>query len=167
MYEEGGASTGREGSGSALATRRIAASPAHMLTLLNRHLYRSTQPEKYATLFLGFYDGESHRMTYSNAGHLPPIVLGVDGSVHRLDAGGMVVGLFDDVEYEERSADFKAGDIFIAVSDGITEPENEFGEFGEARLIETDAAYRHLPLFRITQHVIATIQHAISSHAPP
>ncbi len=167
MYEEAAASPAREGSGSALATRRIAASPAHMLTLLNRHLYRSTQPEKYATLFLGFYDGESHRMTYSNAGHLPPIVLGVDGSVRRLDAGGMVVGLFDDVEYEERSADFKAGDIFIAFSDGITEPENEFGEFGEARLIETVAAYRHLPLVRITEHVIAAVQDWIGSTEQP
>ncbi len=138
-----------------------------MLRLLNSHLYHSTQPEKYATLFLGFYDGENHRMTYSNAGHLPPIVLGADGSVRRLDAGGMVVGLFDNVEYEECSADFKAGDIFIAFSDGITEPENEFGEFGEARLIETVAAYRHLPLVRITEHVIAAVQDWIGSTESP
>jgi sigma-B regulation protein RsbU (phosphoserine phosphatase) len=79
----------------------------------------------------------------------------------------MVVGLFDNVEYEERSADFKAGDIFIAFSDGITEPENEFGEFGEARLIETVAAYRHLPLVRITEHVIAAVQDWIGSTEPP
>ena len=28
------------------------------------------------------------------------------------------------------------GEIFLAYSDGVTEPENEFGEFGEERLIE-------------------------------
>ncbi len=167
MHGAAAASHARTGSGAVLATRRAAASPAHMLRLLNSHLYHSTQPEKYATLFLGFYDGENHRMTYSNAGHLPPIVLGADGSVRRLDAGGMVVGLFDNVEYEERSADFKAGDIFIAFSDGITEPENEFGEFGETRLIETVAAYRHLPLVRITEHVIAAVQDWIGSTESP
>ncbi|HST79955.1 MAG TPA: SpoIIE family protein phosphatase, partial [Verrucomicrobiae bacterium] len=56
-------------------------SPAHMLWLLNRHLFRSTQPEKYATLFLGFYNGDTRRLTYSNAGHLAPILLGKDGSI--------------------------------------------------------------------------------------
>ena len=27
-------------------------------------------------------------------------------------------------------------EVFIAYSDGVTEPENEFGEFGEERLID-------------------------------
>ncbi|MGH9568513.1 MAG: PP2C family protein-serine/threonine phosphatase, partial [Candidatus Angelobacter sp.] len=73
-----------------LDTRVAPPSPAQMLWLLNRHLYRTTQPEKYATLFLGFYDGDQNRLTYSNAGHLAPILLGKNGSVRRLEAGGMV-----------------------------------------------------------------------------
>ncbi|HZE67982.1 MAG TPA: SpoIIE family protein phosphatase, partial [Pyrinomonadaceae bacterium] len=130
-------------------------SPAQMLWLLNRHLFQSTQPEKYATLFLGFYDDQKHRLTYSNAGHLPPIVLAGDGAVRRLGTGGTVVGLFPDCDYEEETVELYPGDIFIAFSDGITEPENEFGEFGEDRLIETAAAHRHQPLERITEHVIS------------
>ena len=51
-------------------------SPGRILSLLNRHLYRSTQPEKYATLFLAHYDADSALLTYSNAGQLPPLVLG-------------------------------------------------------------------------------------------
>ncbi len=143
------------------------ASPAQMLWLLNRHLFQSTQPEKYATLFLGFYDDIQHRLTYSNAGHLPPIVLARDGSVRRLDRGGTVVGLFPDRDYEEETVELYSGDIFIAFSDGITEPENEFGEFGEERLIETIAAHRHLPLERITEHVISAIQDWIGSTEQP
>ena len=120
-------------------------SPAQMLWLLNRHLFQSTQPEKYATLFLGFYDDEKHRLTYANAGHLPPIVLSADGAVRRLQTGGTVVGLFPDCDYAEETVELYPGDIFIAFSDGITEPENEFGEFGEDRLIETVAAHRPNP----------------------
>src|SRR6476646_8394615 len=142
-------------------------SPAQMLWLLNRHLFQSTQPEKYATLFLGFYDDEKHRLTYSNAGHLPPIVVAADGTVRRLGTGGTVVGLFPDCDYQEETVELYPGDIFIAFSDGITEPENDFGEFGEERLIETVASYRHLPLERITEHVISAVQDWIGSTEQP
>ena len=142
-------------------------SPAQMLWLLNRHLFQSTQPEKYATLFLGFYDDEKHRLTYANAGHLPPIVLSADGAVRRLQTGGTVVGLFPDCEYAEETVELYPGDIFIAFSDGITEPENEFGEFGEDRLIETVAAHRIQPLERITEHVISAVQDWIGSTEQP
>ena len=151
----------------ALEAQVAPASPAQMLWLLNRHLFQSTQPEKYATLFLGFYDDVNQRLTYSNAGHLPPIVLARDGSVRRLEKGGTVVGLFPDRDYEEETVELYPGDIFIAFSDGITEPENEFGEFGEERLIETIAAYRHLPLARITEHAISAIQDWIGSTEQP
>ena len=142
-------------------------SPGQMLWLLNRHLFQSTQPEKYATLFLGFYDDQKHRLTYSNAGHLPPIVLAPDGTIRRLETGGTVVGLFPDRAYEEETVELYPGDIFIAFSDGITEPENEFGEFGEERLIETIATYRHLPLERITEHAVSAIQDWIGSTEQP
>ncbi len=151
----------------ALEARVAPPSPSQMLWLLNRHLFQSTQPEKYATLFLGFYDDEKHRLTYSNAGHLPPIVLGADGSVRRLETGGTVVGLFPDRDYEEETVELFPGDIFVAFSDGMTEPENEFGEFGEDRLIETIAAYRHQPLERITEHTISAVQDWIGSTEQP
>ena len=138
-----------------------------MLRLLNRHLFRSTQPEKYATLFLGFYDGDNRTFTYSNGGHLAPIILGTDGSVRRLEAGGMVVGLFDNMEYAEETVEVRSGDIFIAFSDGMTEPENEFGEFGEQRLLETIAANRHLPLERIASHSIAAVKDWIGAVEQP
>ena len=158
---------GTTGRLAAVEARVAPPSPAQMLWLLNRHLFQSTQPEKYATLFLGFYDDEKHRLTYANAGHLPPIVLGADGSVRRLETGGTVVGLFPDRDYEEETVELYPGDIFVAFSDGITEPENEFGEFGEDRLIETIAAYRHQALERITEHTISAVQDWIGSTEQP
>jgi len=143
------------------------ASPSQVLWLLNRHLYQSTQPEKYATMFLGFYDDERHTLTYSNAGHLPPIILSRDGEVRRLEAGGMVVGLFDNMEYQEETVEFRPGDIFIAFSDGMTEPENEFGEFGEDRLLDAVKANRDLPLERITEHAVSAVQDWIGSTEQP
>ncbi len=76
-------------------------SPAEVLTLLNRHLYHSTPPEKYATLFLGIFDGRTRKFVYSNGGHLAPLIIHENGEVRRLETGGLVVGLFPEIVLEE------------------------------------------------------------------
>jgi len=145
----------------------IEVSPGALLGLLNHQLFESTPPEKYATLFLGIYDGRSHQLTYSNGGHLPPILIGEDGAVRRLEAGGTVVGLFDNMTYEEGSVQMHPGEIFVAYSDGVTEPENEFGEFGEGRLIELVSSSRRLPLLQISQEVTSAVDDWIGDNEQP
>ncbi len=145
----------------------IEVSPGALLGLLNHQLYESTPPEKYATLFLGIYDGRSHHLTYSNGGHLPPILIGKDGSVRRLEAGGTVVGLFDNMTYEEGAVEMHPGEIFLAYSDGVTEPENDFGEFGEQRLIDLVRDNRSLPLPQISQIVTMAVDDWIGDNEQP
>jgi sigma-B regulation protein RsbU (phosphoserine phosphatase) len=143
------------------------ASASTLLALLNHQLYASTPSEKYATLFLGIFDGSNRRMTYSNGGHLPPIVMTHDGSVKRLDCGGTVVGLFDNMSYEEGTITLRRGDLFVAFSDGVTEPENDFGEFGEERLIELLQENRGLPLQRISEIITAAVDDWIGGREQP
>lgn len=142
-------------------------SPGKVLSMLNRHLFRSTAPEKYATLFLAHYNTSKRQLVYSNGGQLPPFVLCADGSVRRLDRGGSVVGLLDNLEYDEGTVTLDPGDILIAYSDGVTEPENEFGEFGEERLIEMVARHRHLPLAAISQQVMQALRAWIGDQEQP
>ena len=155
------------GSGDKMPMARAEISPALLVGLLNQQLYRSTPAEKYATLFLSNYDGPSRRLTYTNAGHLPPVLIGRDGSVRRLDCGGTVVGLFDSLSFEESSIEMREGDIFLAYSDGVTEPENDFGEFGEERLIGLVHDHRHQPLPRITELVTAAVDDWIGGREQP
>jgi phosphoserine phosphatase RsbU/P len=142
-------------------------SPSALLSLLNHQLYESTPPEKYATLFVGIYDGRLRRMTYSNGGHLPPIIIAENGAISRLEAGGTVVGLFDNMGYDEGSIDMRPGDLLIAYSDGVTEPENDFGEFGEQRLIELVQGNRNQPLTQITQAVTHAVDDWIGDKEQP
>jgi sigma-B regulation protein RsbU (phosphoserine phosphatase) len=132
-------------------------SPSEVMWLLNRHLFHSTPPEKYATLFLAIYNGYERKLSYTNAGHLAPIILSPDGSVRRCDCGGTVIGLFEEASYEQASIELSSGDLLIAYSDGITEPENEFGEFGEARLLEVLRENKNLPLPRLSETVITAV----------
>jgi sigma-B regulation protein RsbU (phosphoserine phosphatase) len=141
--------------------------PGRILSLLNRHLYRSTQPEKYATLFLAHYDSASSMLTYSNAGQLPPLVLGRDGTIRRLDRGGTVVGLMDGMHYDEDRFQMQPGDILVAYSDGVTEPENDFGEFGEERLMEVVERYRDQPLHVISTQVMQALDAWIGAEEQP
>ena len=109
-------------------------SAAAMVTTLNRQLYATTSLEKYATFFFALYDDATHSLTYTNAGHLAPMLLrGSD--IHMLDSTGTVVGAFPIALYEERCITLEQGDILLAYTDGIVEPENVYGEmFGEDRL---------------------------------
>jgi sigma-B regulation protein RsbU (phosphoserine phosphatase) len=141
--------------------------PAMLMTTLNYQLYRSTPAAKYATMFLGCYDAKARVLTYCNAGHLPPIILRATGEVFRLAINGTVVGLFDGVTYDESTLVMQTGDIFVAYSDGVTEPENEFGEFGEERLIELIQEHRNKPLPRITEIVAGAVADWIGTVEQP
>jgi sigma-B regulation protein RsbU (phosphoserine phosphatase) len=142
-------------------------SPSEVLMLLNRHVYHSTPPEKYATLFLGIYDGDKRTLTYSNGGHLPPFVIHDSGEVRKLEVGGLVIGLFPEVALDEEKVKLARGDIFVAFSDGVTEPENDFGEFGEDRLLQLVRSNRHLPLDRISEIVMGAVQDWIGDKEQP
>ena len=109
-------------------------SPARMVSNLNQQLYATTSLEKYATFYFALYRESTHALTYTNAGHLPPMLLrGSD--IQTMDSTGTVVGAFPFATYEEKTVPLEHGDILLAYTDGIVEPENVYGEvFGEDRL---------------------------------
>jgi phosphoserine phosphatase RsbU/P len=122
-------------------SQEIRVSTADVVSRLNRQLYAHTSPEKYATFFFGLYDDSSSTLTYTNAGHLPPLLVRND-TVQPLEVTGTVVGAFPNADYQEKKLKLQSGDILVAYTDGIVEPENVYGEmFGEDRL--KDLLLRH------------------------
>jgi sigma-B regulation protein RsbU (phosphoserine phosphatase) len=111
-------------------------STAQLVSELNHHLYTFTAPEKFATFWLGIYEDSTGMLTYTNAGHLPPVLFR-NGTPTALDVNGTIVGAFPFSLYEESRIQMLPGDLLVCYTDGITEPENEYGEmFGDERLIE-------------------------------
>jgi len=114
----------------------LAFSTAALVARLNQQLYAYTPPEKFATFYFGVYDDATGWLVYTNAGHPPPVLIR-RGRPLRLEINGMVVGAFPFASYEESSVRLESGDLLVCFTDGVTEPENEYGEmFGEERLIE-------------------------------
>lgn len=109
-------------------------SVARVVAEANRQLCDGTSPEKYSTLLFGAYDARSGTLAYSNAGHLPPLLVR-DGRITPLEVTGMVVGLFPEAPYTASTVQLKPGDLLVAFTDGVTEPENAASdEYGEERL---------------------------------
>ncbi|HXS96909.1 MAG TPA: PP2C family protein-serine/threonine phosphatase [Candidatus Limnocylindrales bacterium] len=116
-------------------------STAALVSTLNKQLYATTSPEKYATFYFALYEEATRSLTYTNAGHLSPMLFRA-GNFQMLDSTGTVVGAFPIARYEERTIPLERGDILVAYTDGIVEPENAYGEmFGEDRLMEYIAKY--------------------------
>ena len=109
--------------------------PSEILRNANIQLYHSTHAEKFATLFLGIIDTRTHTLHYSSAGHDYPFLISRDGSVRRLEANGLPLGMFQVSEYEDDSTVLQPGDSLFVYSDGITESMNPAEEeFGEVNL---------------------------------
>jgi sigma-B regulation protein RsbU (phosphoserine phosphatase) len=65
-------------------------------------------------------------------------VLRHDGTIDRLRAGGLVLGVMEDAAYREASIPVEAGDVLVLYTDGVTEATDRNGEeYGETRLVET------------------------------
>jgi sigma-B regulation protein RsbU (phosphoserine phosphatase) len=139
-------------------------STAAMVAQLNRQLYVNTSPEKYATFFLGLYDDHTRTMTYTNAGHLPPLLV-CGGKATPLEVTGTVVGLFPSMSYAEQTFTLCPDDMLVAYTDGVTEPENAYGEeFGIERLTEAVLRNRNCEPREIVAKTMEAVKHW--SHAP-
>jgi len=132
---------------------------ASLVSQLNQQLYAHTSPEKYATFFFALFDEKSCRLTYTNAGHLSPLLFR-NGDVVPLDSNGTVVGAFPFAKYDESCLNIDKGDLLVCYTDGITEPENAYGEmFGEERLIDLVKKHAH----RDDQEIVGNVLEAVRS----
>jgi serine phosphatase RsbU (regulator of sigma subunit) len=137
--------------------------PERLLQSVNRLFYENTADNAYATFFYSEFDDRTGRLRYANCGHLPGLVLRVEGGVERLEATAAVLGLFTDWECRTAEHRLVSGDLLAIFTDGITEAFNDKDEeFGEERLIEALHTHRHLS----PNDLVAAILDEVSRFSP-
>jgi len=106
-----------------------------LLRVLNELLYEDlTRAELFITMFCAKYDGITGTLSYANAGHTRPLLFRA-GAWQELDAEGLILGVRQEVAFEEKSVALEPGDLLFIYTDGIIEAQRESGElFGETRL---------------------------------
>ena len=113
-----------------------AADPGQLHERLNNALCGSSSTARYATAFLADFDPGARRLTYSNAGHLPALVIRGARTL-RCREGGIPIGLFEGATYDTGVLTLAPGDLLALFTDGVTEAPGPDGEeFGEDRLAD-------------------------------
>ncbi|MCH8290491.1 fused response regulator/phosphatase [Candidatus Poribacteria bacterium] len=138
--------------------------PSSVLKRINDLLAIDTEPDLFATMVYGILDAQELTFTYSNAGHCYPLHLKHLGTtsagniktsnpnlrggleIDQLRVGGMVLGSFDFVEFEEDTIPLESDDTIFFYTDGVTEAERETDGtlYGEERLAEVLLSNGHL-----------------------
>jgi serine phosphatase RsbU (regulator of sigma subunit) len=134
------------------------ADPVRMLENVNQMLWKSTAPEHYATLFFGIYDDSTREFDYVNCGHNPPVLLRCDGTVERLKATALVIGMFERWECSVKQVQLCPGDVLAIFSDGVTEAMRGEEEFGEARFIDELRLRWRLPVSEMVGAILESVQ---------
>ena len=112
-----------------------AGAPDIVAARVNDFLHKSVEPGRFVTAFLGFLDAVTGRFVYVNAGHNPPVLLRADGTIERLEEGGLILGIMPDTPFTRGEATLAPGDLLVLYTDGVTEGANATNEqFGEERL---------------------------------
>jgi sigma-B regulation protein RsbU (phosphoserine phosphatase) len=87
--------------------------------------------------------------------------------VKHLDCGGPPVGLFNGIKYCEDTVELHPGELLMAFSDGLTEPEQNDEQFGEERLFDYILQHRGEPLPTLAANTLQRLQEWIGNHEQP
>lgn len=112
--------------------------PAECITKVNNMLIPESDITTFVTVFYGIIDLKTGVLSYCNGGHNLPYLVSKDGTVKEMsDVGGLLLGKFENAEYDMSTIQLEPGDSIVTFTDGVTEAENDSGGFfDEERVIK-------------------------------
>ena len=155
-----------KGTGAALLTANLQAlvhfahanapSLEEAMAAINTHLVRFSPPGRFATMVLGIFDVERRRLRYINAGHNPPLGVTASGTVLRLPATGLPLGMLAHSTYVAAEVDLPPGTTCLFYTDGLVERANRTDEFyGEERILTALRGLSEVPAAEILKALVA------------
>ena len=133
--------------------------PSDVLQEVNRLLIDDNETGMFVTVFYCIVNPNSGRITYSNGGHNPPLVVKPDGSSMFLTIdSGVALGMFGDIEFKTEYYSLQPNDRVVFYTDGITEAMNDREElFGNNRLMQVVKENRDLNIEYFNQAIVNSV----------
>ncbi len=122
--------------------------PGLVLKTANQHILRNARANLFVTVFFGILNPTSGVLRYANAGHNPPYLLGLENGIRTLLNTGMPLGIDEENEWGQNEIVILPGEKLLMYTDGITDAQNNSGEFIDRRII----------LAAFQQHLNKTVQ---------
>jgi serine phosphatase RsbU (regulator of sigma subunit) len=132
--------------------------PAGTIERVNRVLHPRIVEGRFATIFYAVLSPDGNLVS-CNAGNNPPLLVSRDGSIRRLETGGLPIGPFTDPTYAEEETRLRPGDTLILYSDGVsdaTDPNDE--AFGEDRLLKSLNGACAMEPEKLIDHVLGEVR---------
>jgi serine phosphatase RsbU (regulator of sigma subunit) len=135
--------------------------PGQLVSWLNSSVAKNCPMHRFVTSFFALVNNRDGDLVYCNAGHNPPMVARRDGVVEHLPFGGPVLGIRQDVRYQEHKSHLEFGDALLLYTDGVTECPKAISEeaFGEDRLAAVLRDYRDRPAEITIKAIFSAIDH--------
>jgi serine phosphatase RsbU (regulator of sigma subunit) len=113
----------------------------------------------FITLFYGVLDPATGALSYVNAGHNPPLVVGADGvRIHELENSALPLGIVAGQVFKTAQITLAPGEMLVGFSDGITEAMNAAGEpYGDARLLDALRGHARLPAPELVAAIVGEV----------
>ena len=134
--------------------------PAELLRDLDRALATLQMPTN-ATVLVARLEQDpaatGRTLTWSNAGHPPPIMVDDRGRARSLGSHDILLGVAEGADRQEQSTRFSPSHTLLMYTDGLVERRDEDFDTGVERLARAVEAANHLPLERMLDEVLAVM----------
>ena len=140
-------------------------SPAELFLALNRYLTSEDLNGAYVTFIYGVLDPKTRQLRLASAGHVPLVhYVAAEDRVDFIELPGIPLGMFEEVDYDERVVLVGPGDLLLFMTDGVTEAMNPMHQqFGDDRL----SAVLHQLRLAEPSDALRKIHQAVQRHTQP
>jgi len=130
---------------------------AKMLEALNDQLQERKLEAQYVTMLFAIWNDNDRTLQVANAGGCQPLYLRAKG-VEPIQATGIPLGMFPDVEYDEFTLSTQPGDMLVFYSDGMIDAENDQDEmFDMERLTAVLEKHRHCSASTMVANILKDV----------
>lgn len=135
--------------------------PADMAANINDSLAKHNDSNMFCTMFIGVLDLKTNILTYCNAGHNAPVVIGADGSTSFLEVEpNLALGLFEGFPYQSQQIEFASDSTLYIYTDGVTEAESLNKKlFGDDQLLATLNGMNNIAPSAINDLIMQKLRH--------
>lgn len=137
-----------------------APTPASLLAQINTRFLDASLPGDFASMIIVHIQSDRRNAQYASAGHETCYLRRSHGAVVALESTGTLLGVGRPADYEDACLELELGDIFVLLSDGVSESMNDaHALYGRSQVIETLRKSSNMTPSELAAH----IRHSVES----
>jgi DNA-binding NarL/FixJ family response regulator len=134
--------------------------PGLTMNVVNERILSDTRGNMFVTSFFGVLEPHTGRLNFSNAGHPPAYLISTQRSrdpIHELRTTGMALGISEQARWKQKMVRMNPGDILVLYTDGITEAQDQAGDYFQELLLDVILSKAESSAAAIVEHLLSEV----------